>query len=432
MDSTPPPCHPSEPRTRTKSTSRLSKLRHYSEEAGSPIPQLSLEIVPSSPKISTPSPVSTISPRPPYTLPLHELLMLSPSPLKRSKTRLGERLEMADDAAIEACGVRKRCKSRNSASGCAASPRSSRRSRRRLEQDMREERELVAGEEILVKPRKKRHSERSRKDKSLSTPTVPSPRTTDADGCNLDAIGEILNDLVMWKDVSKSSLWFGFGSLCFLSSCFARGVNFSIFSFLSQVGLLFLGVSFFSNSMRQRHATEIKREFKLKEDDILRGSRLILPAANLAISKSREVFSGEPAMTLKVVPILLVGAEYGHLITLWRLCALSFFISFTGPKLYSAYSSQLTKKVEYVKTSALGAWGSCTHKKIVAASAVTAFWNLTSIRTRIFAAFLCLVILRYRRQHSEATVVEDADEGKQEQQQQQEKALVAVEIESKK
>lgn len=50
--------------------------------------------------------------------------------------------------------------------------------------------------------------------------------TIDGDGCNIDAIGEIINDLVMWKDVSKSSLWFGFGSLCFLSSCFTKGVNF--------------------------------------------------------------------------------------------------------------------------------------------------------------------------------------------------------------
>ncbi|XP_020555014.1 reticulon-like protein B17 isoform X1 [Sesamum indicum] len=429
MDSTPPSLR-SEPRTRTKSASRLSKLRHYSDQAGggSPIPQLSLEIVPSSPKISTPSPASTISPRPPYTLPLQELLMLSPSPLKRSKARLGERLEMADDVAVEACGVRKRCKSRSSA---APSPRSSRRSRRRVEQDMREERESVAGEEIWVKPRKKRHSERSRKDKSISVPPVLSLNlgTSDGDGCNMDAIGEMVNDLVMWKDVSKSSLWFGFGSLCFLSSCFTRGINFSIFSFLSQVGLLFLGVSFFSNTMRQRDGDGIRREIKLKEDDILRVGRLVLPAANLAISRMREVFSGEPAMTLKVVPFLLVGAEYGHLITLWRLCALGFFISFTAPKLYSAYSSQLSKKVEHLKSWALNAWESCTHKKVVAASAVTAFWNLTSIRTRIFAAFLCLVILRYRRQQTEAMGEEDAAEGKEEQQ--QEKALVAVEIESK-
>ncbi|KAL3647115.1 hypothetical protein CASFOL_008083 [Castilleja foliolosa] len=432
MDTTPPPPSlSSELRTKPKSTSRLSKLRHYSR---SPIPQLSLEIVPSSPKISPPSPEpSAVSPKPPYTLPLKEILMLSPSPIKRPKARLPE---MADDAAFEHCGVRKRCKNRNS----IASPRSNRRSRRKLEQDaiVRDDREFLGGDDILIKPRKKRQSERSRKSKSK----IPSP--VNDDGFNLDAIGENINDLIMWKDVSKSSLWFGFGSLCFLSSCFTRGVHFSIFSFLSRVGLLFLGLSFFSNSMRKRNTIyrdateETKREFKLTDDDILRVGRLILPAANLAISKMRRVFSGEPAMTLKVVPILLVGAEYGHLITLWRLCALGFFISFTGPKLYSTHSSQISKKIEYLKTWALDAWGGCTHKKIVASSAVTAFWSLTSIRTRIFAAFLCLVILRYRREQTEVVTggEEHKEEGKQEQQQEKEKekekAIIPIEIESKK
>ncbi|KAL8549413.1 hypothetical protein ACS0TY_008302 [Phlomoides rotata] len=60
-----------------------------------------------------------------------------------------------------------------------------------------------------------------------------------------------------------------------------------------------------------------------------------------------------------------------------------------------------------MKSWALETWGSCTHKKIVAAAAaVIALWNLTSIKTRIFDAFLCLVILRYRRQHSEVTTEE--------------------------
>jgi hypothetical protein len=40
---------------------------------------------------------------------------------------------------------------------------------------------------------------------------------------------------------------------------------------------------------------------KLKEDDILRLSKLILPMLNFAISKTKELFSGEPSMTLKVI-----------------------------------------------------------------------------------------------------------------------------------
>lgn len=43
---------------------------------------------------------------------------------------------------------------------------------------------------------------------------------------NLDRIGHVFVDLIMWRDVAKSSLWFGLGCLCFLSSCFNKGVNF--------------------------------------------------------------------------------------------------------------------------------------------------------------------------------------------------------------
>ena len=41
--------------------------------------------------------------------------------------------------------------------------------------------------------------------------------------------------------------------------------------------------------------------------------------------------------------------------------------------------------VEYLKGWVVEAWGACSHKKIVAASAVTVFWNLSAIKTRIFA-----------------------------------------------
>lgn len=49
-----------------------------------------------------------------------------------------------------------------------------------------------------------------------------------ADVCegDLERIRENINDLIMWRDVAKSTLWFGFGCLCFLSSCFAKGFSF--------------------------------------------------------------------------------------------------------------------------------------------------------------------------------------------------------------
>ncbi|KAJ0112343.1 hypothetical protein Patl1_02318 [Pistacia atlantica] len=406
----------SNPSSQTKSASRLARMS--SEEP----PHLSLDL------ISPPKKPSSVSP----ALPLPELLLLSPSPLRKSRTRLADRLDAAEEVALESTGSRRRCKTRGAQmgiSGCG-SPRNNRRLRRRSEIEiMREERDIGLVDEI-GKLRKRRHSVRSKKEKLSLVPCVPSsslsPKMDDGGHGNLDRIGHLFVDLIMWRDVAKSSLWFGLGCLCFLSSCFAKGVSFSIFSAISQLSFLFLGASFFSNSILQRNNDGKKREFKLKEEDILRFGRLILPATNLAISKTSELFSGEPSTTLKAVPFLLLGAEYGHIITMRRLFALGFFISFTVPKLYSCYSDRINQKADNMKSYMLEAWGACSHKKIVAASAVMAFWNLSTIKTRILTAFISLVILRYCRQHlvPKREEVETVEGGEQEQQQ----ALVVAEV----
>ncbi|XP_076923045.1 reticulon-like protein B17 [Bidens hawaiensis] len=371
MDSPPPYTARSDPhQTRTKSASRLART-----STQDPLPTLSLDLV-------SYSPTNTLSPKPTNPISIHDLLLQSPSPVKRSKTRHNRFANVG-------------------------SPRNGRRSRRRIEQEAREDKDIVSvsvdDKDIVpvanIKAKKRRHSGKSKKEKPISCPSVPSPKQNEDDyGYNFDRIGLLVNDLVMWNDVAKSTLWFGLGSLCFISSCFTTGVSFSMLSLISQMGLLCLGVSFFSNMIAQRNGIVTKREFKLKEDDILRAARVVLPAVNFVISKAGELFSGEPSMTLKVAPWLLVGYEYGHIATFKRLCALGFFIGFTGPKLYSLYSTQICKKGESMKNWILEAWGGCSHKKLVAASAVTAFWNLTSIKTRIFAAFICLVMFRWYRQ----------------------------------
>lgn len=169
MDSTPPYHHNrSEPKSRTKSVSRLSQTEE--------IPHLSVSLIGSSPK-PTPSP-STLSLKFPTSLPLQELLHLSPSPLRRSaKSRLTDRLEMADEAVVEPVGSRRRCRSRAAQLGLmgCASPRNVRRSRRRSELDAsKEEKDLGLAEDV-GKPRKRRHSTRSKKEKlSLVPSSVPS------------------------------------------------------------------------------------------------------------------------------------------------------------------------------------------------------------------------------------------------------------------
>ncbi|VVB11259.1 unnamed protein product [Arabis nemorensis] len=387
MDSTPPSL-----RSNPRSVSRLARANNTLVKSHIP----SLDLVLSSPKNKNknkndtpyPSPVSLNSPSSPVTL--REILLLSPSPLRKSRTRLTNRFE------TEAAEAARRCRAKGGQNGllASASPRNRRRSRRRSEMVV----ETKEGNDQTPKPTKQKKSGRSNKEKHCSAPSCPPSDLNHEDVCqgDLEKIRENISDLIMWRDVAKSTLWFGFGSISYL-------------------GLLFLGVSFLSNTLRQRVTEEAtRRELKLSEEDVLRIARRILPITNLAISKTRELFSGEPAMTLKVAPFVIIGAEYGYLITLWRLCAFGFFISFTVPKLYSCYASQINRKVESAQKRIVEAWGICTHKKIVAGSIVTAFWNLTSLKTRFFTVFIIVVVIRYRRQNLQL----DSEEEEEKQQEQ--------------
>ncbi|KAG6570525.1 Reticulon-like protein B17, partial [Cucurbita argyrosperma subsp. sororia] len=419
-----PPSHRSEPRSRTKSAARLAIEANQ-------IPHFSVETI-SSPPNKTHSPS------------IHQPLLLSPSTLRKSRSRLVDRFEMNDEV-MEAAAARRRCKTRGLPFGLlgCASPRSVRRSRRRSEVEIREERDLSLAEEF-VKTRKKRQSGRSKKDKLslVPVPTMPSsstPKLDNDENGSLDRIRQLITDLIMWKDAAKSSFWFGLGSLFFFSSCFARGVSFSIFSAVSHLGLLFLGLAFVSNSICQRNNVEKKHnDFKLKEDDILRMVKLVLPAANFVISNITELFCGEAEMTLKVAPFLILGAEYGHLITLRRLCAIGFFTSFSVPKLYSCYQIKINSKADAVKQWMFEVWEACSHKKVVVGSAATVFWNFSSLKTRIFTAFIALVIVRYCRQfivssEPEAVDVQDdecqalvlVEQGKEEEEEQRQALVVA-------
>ncbi|MCH98163.1 reticulon-like protein B2, partial [Trifolium medium] len=127
-----------------------------------------------------------------------------------------------------------------------------------------------------------------------------------------------------------------------------------------------------------------------------------------------------------VAPLLLLGAEYGHFITIWRLSAIGFFVSFSVPKLYSCYSAQINQRAECLKLRLLDTWSACSYKKIVVVSALITFWNLSSIKTRICTAFLLLVIFRYFRQNV-TQQVEDGEAQAEDKEQQQ--ALLAAEPE---
>ncbi|XWS54146.1 hypothetical protein CRYUN_Cryun10bG0063800 [Craigia yunnanensis] len=278
-----PPSHRSNPNSHTKLASRLARINYSvieSEEQQIPtIPHLSLDhISPSLKKTTTPTSPFPLSLRSSTnSLPLQELLLLSPaSPLRRSRNRLADRIEMAEEG-----GSRRRCKSRAAQIGLlgCGSPGNNRRSRRRMEMELREDKDVVLGEE-MGKPRKRRHSGKSKKEKLSLVPCLPSsylsPKMLQNQACGLDLDVYVSCLLALPKELLLGNV---------------------IFSLISQIGLLFLGFSFFLNSIC--HNFEKRNEFKLGEEDILRLTRQILPATNLAISKMRELFSGEPSMTLK-------------------------------------------------------------------------------------------------------------------------------------
>ncbi|KAI3888746.1 hypothetical protein MKX03_013914 [Papaver bracteatum] len=430
MTCPPPPSNQSESRLKTKSSSRISRIIHG--EQGSTSLNLPHEKILSSPRKTPPPPYLALRTK---NLSSPQELFLSPSPIRKfSRSRFSERTEMVDEQPpVDLLVCRRRCKNKTSpmsVSSCA-SPRNSRRPRRRVDQEIREDRELGLGNEN-GKHGKSKQSIRSRKENMSIVPSsgLPSPSAgipiENDDRSRINYTGKIMYDLIMWKDVSKSTLWFGFGVLCFLSSCFSGGLRFSVFSAISKLGLMLLILSFFHNSFsRRRINDEAQININQKEEDIVRLARVVLPVANLIIASVRKVFSGEPSMTLKVAPILLLGSEYGHSISLWRLCVSGFFISFTIPKLYSIYSLQMKRQAEYFRGRVLEAWAACSHKKIVAASLVTVFWNLTSVKTRIFTAFICIAILRYYRQLALTAVGEDKAESEEKQDGQQQ-ALVLV------
>ncbi|CAL5038627.1 unnamed protein product [Urochloa decumbens] len=304
------------------------------------------------------------------------------------------------------------------AAAVAASPgeRNVRRVGRRVKREETGNEGVVEGEEAAWKVRRRKSatamaeaSKRlvvvAKREKDSSLALVPHRPTNCAYvGANNEGqngwkvISEMVADLVMWKHVDRSAFWFGSGSMLFISSSFSRGMNFSPISVCCHFGVVILGLAFFTDSVFQRQRAPV-RQFQLADEDVLHAAQAVLPIANTLISMTQLVFSGEPSTTLKVLPLLLFGAKFGHLLTIQRLLATGFFSCFTLPKLYSCYSSQVHIKGKCFKDQILNAWKSCPRKKLVMTVAVTTFWNLISLKTRIVAAFFCMVTLRYYYQY---------------------------------
>ncbi|KAK9149803.1 hypothetical protein Scep_008560 [Stephania cephalantha] len=162
-------------------------------------------------------------------------------------------------------------------------------------------------------------------------------------------------DLVMWKDVSKSALVFGFGTFVLLSSSFTKDLN-----------------------IRGRVDVEELNDqtFLIGEEEAIWVLHLVLPYLNEFLLKLKRLFSGDPATTMKLAVMLFVLARCGGSIAIWNVAKLGKF---------------------WIRRFR-DAWDSCSRKKAVAATVFTLLWNLSSVSARIWAAFMLVVAFRYYQQ----------------------------------
>jgi hypothetical protein len=78
-------------------------------------------------------------------------------------------------------------------------------------------------------------------------------RAVAPDQSGWESLWERIVELVMWKDVAKSALWFGLGSMFFISCSFSREITFSPISAFCHLGVLILGLAFLKDSVPQRY-----------------------------------------------------------------------------------------------------------------------------------------------------------------------------------
>ncbi|GMH04462.1 hypothetical protein Nepgr_006301 [Nepenthes gracilis] len=222
---------------------------------------------------------------------------------------------------------------------------------------------------------------------------------------------QTLVDLVMWRDVSRSAFVFGMGTFMIISSSYAKDLNISLISVISYLGLVYLAIIFLYRSFLCRGIMDVEDSshyYGFGEEEAIWLLRLILPYLNEFLLKIRCLFSGDPAMTMKLAAVLFVLARCGSSITLWKMVKLGFFGVFTVPKACSCYSAQIASYGKFWIRRFRDAWESCSHKKAVAFALFTLVWNLSSVAARIWAAFMLFVALRYYQQNS--TAVNDSAE----------------------
>ncbi|KAF0898875.1 hypothetical protein E2562_011934 [Oryza meyeriana var. granulata] len=228
-------------------------------------------------------------------------------------------------------------------------------------------------------------------------------------------------DLVMWRDVSKSTLVFGLGTFLLISSSYAKDLNYNTITAASYLGLVYLGLRFLSKSILNRgenvdcdDAERSGERYLVGEEEAIWLLRLVLPYINEVLLNLRSLFSGEPATTMKLALLLFAMARCGNFVTLWTLAKLVFFGVFIIPKVCSSYSTQLARYGRFWLERFRDGWESCSHKKAVVAAIFTLVWNVSSTVARVWAVFMLVVAMKcYQQRMMEygwSSTVEDPQE----------------------
>ncbi|XP_073278993.1 uncharacterized protein [Primulina huaijiensis] len=203
-------------------------------------------------------------------------------------------------------------------------------------------------------------------------------------------------DLIMWRDVAKSSFVFGIGTFAIISSSHTKDLNISFISVVSYLGLAYLVVNFLFRSLISRGTigNNTIEDYVIGEEEAIWVIKLVLPYLNEFLLKLRALFSGDPATTMKLAVLLFVLARCGSSITLWKMAKLGFIGVFTVPKVCSSYSVQITAYGTFWIRRFSDAWESCSHKKAVGFAIFSLVWNLSSVIARIWAVFMLYVAFK--------------------------------------
>ncbi|CAM6021044.1 unnamed protein product [Sphagnum balticum] len=210
---------------------------------------------------------------------------------------------------------------------------------------------------------------------------------------------QALVDLIMWRDIPRSALWFGAGSFIILSTSFMPRIRLFVYGIFSPCYFMDeeLGGCRSASQLREDN---VGMGCCTTEADIVQWIRIFLPAINLVLMKTRQVFSGEPATTLKVAAVLWLLARAGSRMSLWSFVRLCYFGVFTVPKCCNCYSNQLQSHGQSIAVRAWMAWSTYSHKKAVLVVAFLLAWNMSSFSTRLWGGFMMLVWLRlYQQSH---------------------------------